>query len=308
MTVQHIPITDREEWLAMRRQDITASDVPAVCGVDPRRTVLQVYAEKLGLVSPQADSQIMRRGRWLESAFVDALADIKPQWETRRAKVYLRDETIRLGATPDMVAVDPERDGVGIVQCKVVSRPVFVRDWRDGDDGPITVPLGYQLQTLTEAMLAGATWAVVAALVIDTFTADLVVSPVELHVGAWDRVRATVARFWTDVELGRQPQVDFERDGEIVRELYRHDDGTEIDLSGDNRVSHLVEELERAKAQAKELAAHREAIETEIKAKLGTHSYGRLADGRYLSWREQHRKGYEVKPSSARVLKIVNSR
>src|SRR5579885_1406893 len=172
MTVERIPITSRDEWLAMRRNDVTASDVAAVCGVDPQRTALQVYAEKIGIFAGRPDEAIMRRGRWLEPAVIEALADLRPEWETRRARVYLRDDTIRIGASPDVVAIDPERDGVGNVQCKVVARPVFLRDWcHDGNgDGPVAVPLAYQLQTLTEAMLMGATWAVVAALVIDTYS------------------------------------------------------------------------------------------------------------------------------------------
>ena len=181
MTVERIPIESRDAWLELRRQDVTASDVAAVCGVDPRKTPLQVYAEKLGLIPQQIDNQIMRRGRWLEAAFIEALADKQSQWETRRAKIYLRDPAIRIGATPDIVAIDPEREGIGIIQCKVVSRPVFRSQWLDEGEGPITAPLSYQLQTLTESMLANVDWAVIAALIVSGSR----ISPTRMTSGSW---------------------------------------------------------------------------------------------------------------------------
>jgi hypothetical protein len=45
-------------------------------------------------------------------------------------------------------------------------------------------------------------------------------------------------------------------------------------------------------------------IKTELQAKLGEHTYGRLADGRRLSWRHQHRKAHPIAASDFRVLRI----
>ena len=305
MTVERIPITSRDEWLAMRRNDVTASDVAAVCGVDPQRTALQVYAEKIGIFAGRPDEAIMRRGRWLEPAVIEALADLRPEWETRRARVYLRDDTIRIGASPDVVAIDPERDGVGNVQCKVVARPVFLRDWcHDGNgDGPVAVPLAYQLQTLTEAMLMGATWAVVAALVIDTYSADLVVEPVELHAGAWDQIRAAVSRFWADVAAGQQPRADYERDAAIIREIYPRDDGGILDLSSDNMLPPLLAERRVLKQEIAERERRVDAIDTEVKAKLGAASEATLP-GWKISYRLQKRAEMIIPAKEFRTLRI----
>ena len=153
--IERRPITSRAEWLEWRMQDVTASDVAALFGVHPYgRTALSVWAEKSGLTGGLADSAVLRRGRWAEPAVLAMLADERPTWIIRpRARSTLRDASIRLGATPDAVAIDPERPGVGLVQIKTVTERVYERDWTN--DEP---PIGYQLQALTEAMLAGASW------------------------------------------------------------------------------------------------------------------------------------------------------
>ena len=122
--IERIPIVDRASWLAMRLQDVTASDVAAVCGADTRRSALAVYVEKTGLLPPKNDNPLMQRGRWFENAIPAALADERPKWRVLAPKLYLRDPILRLGATPDFVAEDSERPGLlGNVQGKFVARP-----------------------------------------------------------------------------------------------------------------------------------------------------------------------------------------
>jgi len=299
--VQKIAVTDRVSWLALRVQDVTASDVAAVCGADPRRTALRVFAEKTGTIPPTEENEVMRRGRWLEAAVFEALAEEKFEWDIRRAKIYLRDPVLRIGATPDGVAIDPDRPGMGIIQCKIVARPVFEAHWRDDDD-TLIAPLGYQLQTITEAKLAGASWAVLAVLVVDTFTASLEIVPVEIHDGAFSKVCEAVDAFWKGVATGTPPAPNFKLDEDTVKALYPRDTGEMIDLTGDNRMPELLEIVEKAKAEIKVFEAQKKEAETEIKAKLGDAS-GANCDGWVVYHKLQERAGYEVKPTSFRVLR-----
>lgn len=191
--IERIPITSRKQWLGLRQQDITATDVPAVCGHGLFNSAAEVFAGKTGLISPAKETSIMRKGRWGEAAVFSAIADELPHWDVRRAKVYLRDPNAHLGCTPDGVAISPERDGIGIIQAKVIARPVFIRDWCDGednDDAPVNAPMAYQLQTLTESMLAFASWAVIAVLAHDAYNWSLRLVPVERHPGAEAMIRA----------------------------------------------------------------------------------------------------------------------
>lgn len=300
--VEKIPVTDRATWLAMRAQDVTASDVAAVCGADPRRSALRVFAEKTGSIPPTEENEVMRRGRWMEAAVFEALAETYPHWEIRRAKVYLRDPVLRIGATPDGVAVDPARDGIGIIQCKVVSRPVFEAHWR-GDNDELVAPIGYQLQTITEAKLAGASWAMLAALVVDTFTADLECVPVEIHDGAFAKVCGQVQDFWQRVATNSPPPADYALDDDTVKSLYPRDTGEMLDLTADNRGPEILETLEHVKAIIKSSETQKKALETELKEKIGEAS-GAYFNGWTVTHKLQERAAYEVKATSFRMLRV----
>jgi len=301
--VEKIPIADRASWLALRRADLTASDVAAVAGFDKRRSPLAVFAEKTGLASPDGDSDIMRRGRWLEPAVLTALREQRPTWDIRRAGVYLRAPEIRLGATPDAVAIDPERgDGIVNVQCKVVSRPVFEADWAD------SVPIAYQIQTLTEGLLIGAEHSVIVALVIGTYSADLEIRDVPRHAEAEARIEETARMFWQGVADGVPPRADYERDGDVIADIFRQPvPGAEIDLSADNRIGEVLAEIEQLKAVTKPAKDRIEALENEVKDKLGVAEIGKVP-GWTVTWKRQTRKAYVAKESSFRKLHIVDKR
>ncbi len=60
----------REEWLAARQHGIGGSDVSAIVGMNPWKTALDVYCDKLGLAEPQAENRAMRLGKRLEPAIL----------------------------------------------------------------------------------------------------------------------------------------------------------------------------------------------------------------------------------------------
>lgn len=66
MEYREIPYRTKEEWLNIRRKGIGGSDAPAVCGLSPYRTPLQVYLEKIGEADPPQENRFMEWGRILE--------------------------------------------------------------------------------------------------------------------------------------------------------------------------------------------------------------------------------------------------
>jgi predicted phage-related endonuclease len=309
--IERINITDREQWLALRRQDVTASDVAIVCGEGAYASAAELYAEKKGLRPPLIDTAVLQRGRWTEASCFEALAENRPTWDIKRAKIYLRDPELRLGATPDGFAIDPEREGIGVVQAKSVARYTFRRTWMlDPDDsvdyGEAVVPEYYRLQTLTEAMLANAAWACVAVIVTSEFDMEFRLFDVPRDDEIEDRIKYNVLKFWHDyLDPGIMPPFDPQRDERLVRLLYPKDTGTTVDLTGDNRALALTEDFIMKQAGAKRLTAEIEEIRTELQGKLGENTFGLLADGRRLSWRTHVRKGYTVPPSSPRIFRIL---
>ena len=73
MPIERVEIQDRDQWLAMRRDNVNASEVPIVCGEGAYGSLAELFAEKKGLRPPLVDSGVLRRGRWQEAAVFEAL-------------------------------------------------------------------------------------------------------------------------------------------------------------------------------------------------------------------------------------------
>lgn len=302
MTVDRIPITSRDQWLALRKQDVTASVAGALLGVHDFTTPYGLWALKSGAITEDPEeTAAMKRGRLLEPVAAALLAEQQPNWEITRGDGYLRDAAARLGATPDVFAHDPER-GPGVVQIKSVEAGIFRKKWKN-EDGEITPPLWIVVQGIVEAHLAGAKWAAVAPLVIG-FGVDLHVIDIPIHAGVIDRLKNEITAFWQRVEDGRPPDADYARDGAVIAQLYARDDGTSIDLSTDNHVPVLLEEDDRLSDEESACKARRKEIKNELLAKIGVASSA-TCQGWAISAKTINRKAYSVAPSSYRQVRAT---
>jgi predicted phage-related endonuclease len=302
--IERRAIVNREEWLAWRMADVTASDLSALFGRHPYgRSALSIWAEKAGLTEGLADNPVLRRGRWGEAAAIEMLQDVRPTWTVRRLKIYVRDRTIRLGATPDAEAIDPERPGRGVVQTKVIARHVFERDW-SGEP-----PFGFQLQTLVEMMLWSAVWGAIAALVVDGGAWFPAIFDIKRHEGAEARIRAAVVRFWADFDAGLMPIVNPQLDAEPVTSIYPKAliKAPPLDLSNHKDLPVALNQWARLKDTIAAAVKRVEPIETQIKARLGPHESATLPGWR-ISWRNEPRKAYAVAASNPRILRITTTK
>jgi predicted phage-related endonuclease len=294
--VQRIPIENRAQWLDLRRADVTASDLGALFGFDPYKSPRQLYEEKASGRSDSEDNAVLRRGRWQEAAVVEMLAEMHPDWRIERPNDYVRDPTLRLGATTDRLATLPDGEIVAI-ECKSVARSVFEDDWRDGP------PLRVQLQALGNGMLRGVKRMLIAVLVRDQYTDEPQEIWIERHPGAEQRIVDGVREFWRRVESSEPYPFDFGRDKDLIAALYPKGGGAAIDLSGNNRVGFLCEErlawAQRRAACEKAL----EVVEAEIMALLGDADRAEHPDYN-ISWKLQRRKEVVMPATEYRVLRI----
>lgn len=315
--VDRIPIKNREQWLAERKGDVTASVAGAILGVHEYVTPYGLHMEKAGLapeqeqVAPVIDADSITlppllRGTLFERAAIDMVRMLRPDWEVAPANdAYFRMREARIGATPDAFARRPDIKGIGAVQIKTTDGLIFRQKWLD-EDGNVQVPLWIAVQALCEAKLTGASWACVA-LMVGGINTKLHLIDIPLHEGVWSRLVDEVREFWRRVEESDPPDPDYGRDGALIAGLYAQDDGTEVDLSGDNRIGEILDE--RAELKAKEAdgssaAKKRKELDNEILAKLGTAARARLADGRTITAKTIKRSGYSVQPSSYRQIKV----
>jgi len=313
--IERVKLTDdRDAWLRDRLAFVNASEMAIVCGEGAWGSLAELFAEKKGLRPPREDSGIFKRGRWGEGAVFEALGDERPEWQILRAKIHVRDTERRIACTPDGFAIAPGRTGPGVVQAKVVSRSIFRDKWLNDPEehikfGDATPPRHYVIQTVTEMMLNNAAWGVLAVLINGEFDWNFRLFDVERDEVIEDRIIYRTELFFRDhLDPGIMPAYDPQRDEALVKALYPKDTGGTIDLSTDNRAQAAVEDLEQTQARLKHLEKQEKALKTELQGKIGDHTYALLGDGRCLSWRVQHRKGYTVEPSDFRVHRILKEK
>lgn len=295
--IERWEITGRDEWLLRRRRNINGSEVAALFGLNPYMTPFALHAEKAGLADLSTpDSAVLRRGRILETSIPVAVVEDRPKWKIEKATDYLWSPEWRLGCTPDFYVHCPER-GLGVLQAKTVAKPIFEEQWQDGP------PQWIVLQTLQEQMLADVSWGAIVPLVISSFDLDWKIFEFDRHALAEQRIIAKSTAFWADVDAGRQPKMDYGRDGDVIKALFPRDNGASIDLAGDNRLPELLERREHLKTTDKHTGQELKAIDAEIAAKMGDAAAASLPGWRITN-KTQERAGYEVKPASFRVLRV----
>jgi predicted phage-related endonuclease len=305
---ERIPIQDRASWLAMRQRDVTASVAGALLGVHEYQTAYGLWALKAARIAEDPEENpAMRRGRLLEDDALQILAEDHPTWTVTPANdVYHRAPELRLGATPDAFVTIPSRPGRGLLQVKTVASDKYRRDWlADGAEDP-EVPLWIAIQAIVETKLSGADYALVAPLIVG-HGLDVVPVEVPIHDGVFARVVEETAAFWELVESGRDPEPDYGRDTALIGRVYARDDGTEIDLSRDNRMPDLLARRDRRKSYIRAAQQSVDRIEAEIKTKIGVHERAHVPGWR-LTWSVQERAGRYQPPSSTRVLRINPAR
>lgn len=300
--------TSREEWLNWRRENVNASEAAALIGADKYRTKLQLYHEKRGAFA-QEQTKAMARGLHMEAAILSMLQEERPDWKIEPCPHYYDDPDLRIGCSPDAFAWSPEWEGHANVQLKTVARPVFEQDWLD-EDGAVTVPLYYQIQTVIEATQTGAALNFIVPYVVETFARDdkrdLYIEQVPIHQGAWNRIVQETKLFWHQFEQGIEPPIEPERDGDFIKRLYPTPDGRILDLTGNNELPGLCAnylalstELSALNKPVREMEKTRKIFATQIQAKIGAAS-GAVLPGLEIEWKEMNRKACQYRQMSIR--------
>ena len=305
MPIVTVQIDNYEQWQALRAQNVGASEIGALFGVHDYLTGYALAARKMGKLEDTLDNSVLRRGRYLEPVVRQLLAEQQQDWTQIGAGSYYYDSDIHLGCTPDLFVRIPER-GVGIVQIKTVAPNVFASKWRN-DAGEIQPPLWIALQAMVEQHLTSAEFAYVAALVIGSHEFELHVIEVPYLPEVIDVARHKTVDFWNMVGRGQLPEPDFGRDAGTLSKVLRQDDGSELDLRGDNEISEIVAQLEAARDAASIADDNIKHCNARLLHKVGSAERA-IYSGGVITAKTVHRKGYVAQPSSYRRLTVRHER
>ncbi|MCF2554385.1 YqaJ viral recombinase family protein [Faecalicatena contorta] len=246
---------DKQEWLKYRKQGIGGSDAGAICGLNPYRTAIQVYQDKVSDDIVEYDNESMRQGRDFENYVAKRFTEATGK-KVRRANVMFYDEQY-----PFMLA-DVDRMVVGEnagLECKTAS-PYVAEKWEDDK-----IPLSYQLQCFHYMRVCQAEAWYIAVLIYGRGFKYYKLERDEEIIRGLIQIEQD---FWDNHVMKRiMPEPDGSKLADsVITEYYPKTNGTIIPLSGfDEKIKRreevvgLIEKLEMEKKQ----------IEQELKLFLG---------------------------------------
>lgn len=285
----------KEAWLKGRRQGIGASEASAVLGLNPWKSPLQLYGEKLELVEPDAtESEAMEWGLRLEPLIADKyaaatgrkLADPEP-FTLYRSRAY----EFMTASFDRLITGDPR--GLGVLQIKTTGA-FKAEDWEDEP------PVYYQVQVQQECAVLGATWGSLAVLIGGQRFRWFDLARNDRFVGL---LVEREAAFWQRLITMDPPPVDGSDSArEILRRLYpKETAGLVVNLPAD--VIDWDAELQALKVGLKGSEARKQELENKIKAILGEAETGICTNGLQFTWKASERKGYVVEATTVRTLR-----
>lgn len=127
---------NQEEWLRIRKNYLTGSDIGAVCGMNPYKSAMQVYLDKTSPETEVIDNESMRLGRDLEDYVAGRFMEATGKKVRRSNAMYVHDQYSFMMANIDRLVIG-ERAGL---ECKTAS-PYQADRWKDGK-----IPEWYYLQ------------------------------------------------------------------------------------------------------------------------------------------------------------------
>lgn len=274
-----------------RKSGIGGTDISAILGMNPWRTAVDVWAEKVGLAPTDGGRQASERMEW-GLRFEDAIA--RRYAETRGVKLRKFNSALRDPKEPFIMghidrAVGAEgtqpfwraKDGVmtgasAILEIKTASESAL-QEW--GEPGTDQIPRHYWLQVQWYLGITKVERGDVAVLFGGQRYREYVVA---YDDALFRDVRAFASRWWNTHVVGNTPPPP--STGRDVAVLFPKDAGTSVVAS--QEIDALVSEALEYKAKIEELTAKYDSAVDKIKVYMEAGSELVASDGRLLAtWR-----------------------
>jgi putative phage-type endonuclease len=267
----------REEWWATQCSGIGSSDVPAILGLSPWSTPLQVWLWKTGREGPAPQNEAMVIGQALEDP-VARLWTRRTGNRVRRVQSFLAHPERRWQiALLDRVT---SHDPLEIVEIKVSGR---AEDWRGGD-----LPPAYWAQVQHQLAVTGLRRARLVALVGTRLEERLIEA-----VPSWQEdLRELEWEFWRHVEEDTPPPATA-ADLSVLPRAYPGVDGRTLEAPPE--VVDLVAQLREQRLLLARIQSEVERLQAEIEATMGD-ATNLVAGGHLLAtWRPVERRTLDSK-------------
>lgn len=259
-----------DAWLALRKDDLTSTDIPALFNLSPYLTLYELWYRKHDKLD--IDFKVNERAEWgndLEPAIAKAAAR-KQGWKIRPMKEYIRLMPYRLGSSFDfrIMKADTDTHDDEMLEIKNVDFSVFHNNWiyvkeEDYLEAPAHIELQLQQQLLVAGLPVGNIAALVGGNKINYIRRE---ADKDIHKAIIERSQ----EFWRSIDEHREPEPNFELDAEVFIRMNQYaQPGSVCDLRGNDKAAELVQiSLEQA-ALIKEAESKRETCKAELLSLIG---------------------------------------
>lgn len=324
---------DRERWLAARRKGLTGTDIAALLGLNPWRTILDVYLDKIGQAQPRKQTQAMWWGSYLEKGMARLYAEILgvPGQHLLRgaaiARAFPKSRVMIFGSGPEAQVLVRHRvypfllgtmDGLLPSQEKgleLKTSGIFGADeW--GEQGTDQVPLHYLTQCAHYMAVAEyPRWDVAAIIGAGAkISGNLALYQLERNKALESEIIAAATRFWQNHVLKKiPPPIDSSSawQGYLAKKYAR---GTGRVLQASRQIMDLAREYRQAQLKRQQAEAAEMLVRNKLAATLqsadkaqgifGTLAWVRPQPRRVVNWEALARS---LRPSEAQIKKFTET-
>lgn len=263
----------RIEWLSHRKKGIGGSDVGAIMGVNPYKTILDVYINK---VSEDTEEKDQSEAAYWGTTLEDIVAK---EFEKRTGKKVRRRNAILRHPKYEFIFANIDREIVGekaILECKTAN-VYFAKQWEDDE-----VPASYIYQVQHYMAVTGYERAYIAVLIGgNRFLWKVIERDDELI----EMMISAEKDFWENYVLRHIPPVHkITPTTDSLKRLYPFDYGNIAAI--DDETEENIKLLLQIKESEKELKTQKEMLE--IKIKLAMKDTSVICNSQYkVTWKEQ---------------------
>ena len=273
----------REEWLKYRTKGIGGSDVSIIAGINPFKSVYQLWLEKTGQVEPEEEgSEYTHFGTLLEPIVRKEFME-RTGIKVRQKHMLLQSEEYPF-MFADLDGVINEDGQLCIFEAKTAS--AYKQEvWEE------EVPAPYILQIQHYMAVTGAKKTYIAALVGGNHFFYHVVERDEEMIA---KIIVMEKYFWQHHVMGGvEPVPDgSEATTRYFNERFRNSNGETIELP--DEVLPVCEEYDNLTRQIKELESAKNAAANQLKRYLGEAEAGTVGD-RKITWKSVSKNSVDTK-------------
>lgn len=203
------PAPGSEEWLRY----MTGSKIAAVMRLSPYESAYSLWHRMAGIVGPQAEKDIMRRGHYLEPGIIAWLADQHPELDFGPGGMWASAADPRFAITPDGLAVDTETGEQVVIEAKsALDKDVWGEELSD------EIPVYYRCQVMWALGVLGLRRAIVG--VLGSYL-DFRQFEVLFDQSEFDLLTSAAVEFMASLDTRTAPDIDtHSATYEVIREMH----------------------------------------------------------------------------------------